>query len=124
MHEVTVFKEKNRLYLLLKGFLKDDEVLEAANKVKSGINELQPGFAIINDISEFSPATPKGREIIKETQIYAAQKNVGQVIRIVGNVISRIQFERTSQNAGYKALSVRSLQEAYDYLDGKINIDN
>ena len=57
MHQVTVDKEKNRIYLQLKGLLQDEEVIEAPNKVKHGFTQIQPKFDIINDISEFRPAT-------------------------------------------------------------------
>ena len=117
MHEVEVDTGKNRIYLHLKGYLQEDELLEASSKVKKGIDQLKPGFDIINDISEFNPATQRGREIIKETQIYALQKKVNRVVRVVGNVIGQIQFDRSSREAGYTAVSVRSLEEAYDFLN-------
>lgn len=124
LYEVKVEKDKNRLFLQLKGFLKDDELAEAARKVKEGVDQLQQNFDVINDISEFSPATPKGREIIMDAQVYVLKNKVGRVVRVVGNVIGQMQFDRTSKQAGYTAISVRSLQEAYDVLDGKIKIDN
>ena len=120
-HQVIIDKEKNRIFLQLKGFMQDDEIIEASNKVKEGFKVLKPNFDIINDISEFSPATKYGREIIKETQIMAVKNGVGRVVRVVGNVIGQIQFERTSKEAGYTAVSVSNLQTAYDYLDNKLS---
>ena len=121
MHQVIIDKEKNRIFLQLKGFMQDDEIIEASNKVKERFKVLKPNFDIINDISEFSPATKYGREIIKETQIMAVKNGVGRVVRVVGNVIGQIQFERTSKEAGYTAVSVSNLQTAYDYLDNKLS---
>lgn len=117
MHEVEVNTDLNRIYLHLKGYLQEEEIVEAANKVKQGIDQMKPGFDIINDISEFSPATQRGREIIKETQVYALQNKVSRVVRVVGNVIGQIQFERSSKEAGYTAITVRSLEEAYEFLN-------
>lgn len=121
---VKVEKDKNRLYLQLEGFLKDDQLTEAARQVKEGVDQLKPNFDVINDISGFSPATPKGREIIMDVQKYTLQKKVNRVVRIVGTTIGKIQFERSSKQAGYTAISVRSMQEAVDVLDGKIKIDS
>lgn len=117
MYEINIDKEKNRMYLHLKGFLQDDELLDASNKVKIGCDELQSGFDIINDISEFNAATQKGRELIKDAQVYAFKKGVNRVVRVVGNVIGEIQFKRSSREAGYTAITVRTLDEAYKYLD-------
>ena len=117
MHQIEIDKKKNRIYMQLKGFLQDDEIIKASNEVKKGIDSLQSNFDIINDISEFNPATQTGREIIKETQLYALSKNVARVVRITGNIIGKIQFERTSKEAGYTAIAVRSVEDAHKILD-------
>ena len=101
----------------LKGFMQDNEVIIFTNEVRNSILKLKPKFDIINDISEFSPASPKGRELIKEAQAYAFQMKVGRVVRIVKNPTAKIQFDRSSKEAGYTAITVSSLQEANDYLD-------
>jgi len=117
LYQVTTDVEKNRIYLQLKGFLQDDEVKKASDDVKKGINSLRPNFDIINDISEFNPATQEGKTIIKETQLYAVQKNVNRVVRITKNVIGKIQFERSSKEAGYSAITVESVEQAHKFLD-------
>lgn len=97
--------------------MQDEEVLNFTNEVRNAIIKLKPNFDIINDISEFSPATPKGRELIKEAQAYAFQMKVGRVVRIVGNVTAKIQFVRSSKEAGYEAMMFSSLDEANTFLD-------
>lgn len=120
MYAVTIDEDKNRMILELKGFLHDDEVMEFATDAKQAMNKLRPNFDIITDISEFSPATPNGRELIKEAQGYAFKMKVGRVVRVTGNIIAEIQFDRSSKEAGYKALTCKSVQEAKNYLDGKL----
>ena len=117
MYQVKTDVEKNRIYLQLKGFLQDDEVKKASDEVKIGIDSLRSNFDIINDISEFSPATQEGKRMIKETQVYAVQKNVNRVVRITKNVIGKIQFERSSKEAGYSAVTAGSVEEANKFLD-------
>lgn len=117
MYNIQIDTNNNRIYLQLKGYLQDDELLEASNKVKNGCDELRPGFDIINDISEFRPATQKGKELIKDAQVYVLNKGVNRVVRVVGNVIGQIQFERSSKEVGYKAVSVKSVDEAYKFLN-------
>ena len=50
----------------------------------------------------------------------AIKNQVGRVVRVVGNAIGQIQFDRASREAGYTAISVRSVEEAYSYLDEEI----
>ena len=57
MYQVIVDKVHNRIVMQLKGFLLEDEMTKAANEVKNGIDILKPNFDVINDISDFKPAS-------------------------------------------------------------------
>ena len=105
----------------LKGFLQDEEISNASNELKAKVEELTTGFDVINDISEFNPATARGREIIKEAQIYIVKKKVNRVVRITKNVIGKIQFERSSKEAGYTAVAVSTLEEANNFLEQHVD---
>ncbi len=112
---------KNRLYLILNGFFTDDEVHTASDLTISEIKKLQPGFAIINDISTFKPATPAGAEDIKRAQVFAKEHGAKRVIRVVGedkvaSAIAAMQFARTQQAAGYQAEIVSTVEEAEKLL--------
>ena len=119
MHQVTVDKTKNRIVMQLKGFVNDDEMIKTVSEVKRGIDSLKPNFDVINDISDFKPASQVARELIKEVQVYAVSKKLARVVRVTGNVICKIQFDRSSKEAGYVAITVNSIEEAYIYLDKK-----
>ena len=121
MYQVIVDKVHNRIVMQLKGFLLEDEMTKAANEVKNGIDILKPNFDVINDISDFKPASQVVRELIKEVQVYAVSKNIARVVRVTGNVIGKIQFDRTSKEAGYIAVTVNTLDEAYKILDDQKN---
>lgn len=111
---------KNRLYLVLIGFFQDDEVKAASDKCIAEASKLKPGFDVINDISQFKPATPKGADEIKRTQLFVKQHGVKRVIRIVGDaVITQAQFSRQEKEAGYNADTAATLTEAEKILDGK-----
>ena len=115
MYNKIIDKDKKRMVLQLKRFMHDYEVFNFCTEAKQAMHKLTPDFDIINDISEFSPATPNGREIIKEAQAYALTMKVGRVVRITGNAISKAQFDRSSKEAGYKATTFSSIQEANDF---------
>lgn len=117
MYLIETDKDKNRLYMKLEGFLHEEEIMNASNELKTKVLTLSPGFDVINDISKFNPATARGREIIKEAQIFIVQRKVNRVVRITDNVIGKIQFERSSREAGYTAVAVSSLEEAHNFLE-------
>jgi hypothetical protein len=112
MIEVRADVAKNYLYLRLEGILKSDELRMAGDKVIEEVKKLSPGFSVINDISKFKPADEKGTEEIKRTQEYVAKKEVKKYIRITGSSVSKMQFQRTSAEVGYKAVEVANMEEA------------
>ena len=118
IYDIYATSEKNRIYMKLKGFFRDEQVKEAADKFLSELEKLQPNFDIINDISEFRPATQSGAQIIKETQIKVAKKGIKRLVRVVDKrVMGLLQFKTNSKEAGYDGISVNSLDEAIKYLE-------
>lgn len=112
---------KNRLYLILRGFFTDAEVHEAYEHTIAEIKKLRPGFDVINDISDFKPATTVGTEDIKRAQLFAKEHGANRIIRVVGKNkvaagISAMQFSRTSRTAGYEADIVATVEEAEKLL--------
>lgn len=114
---------KNRLYITLKGFFPEDLTGEVADKTVAEATKLKPGFVIINDISQTKPTTGRGAEQITRVQEFLRQRGAKRVIRIVDpkNVLARVQFERTSKDAGYDIPVdvVGSLEEAHRLLGDK-----
>jgi hypothetical protein len=79
MYEVTVNTDKNYMVLILKGFMKDEEVKKAAEKVLSEADKLTPNFTVINDISDFKPTTPSAAEEIKKAQAALFRKSISNL---------------------------------------------
>ncbi len=119
MHEITFDTIKNYMVLTLKGFMQEEEIKEVAAKVISGIDTLTPGFTVINDISEFKPATASAAEVIKGTQAAVFNKGVGRVIRVEGDAaLASMQFNRTQKEAKatYEVIHVGTMHEALKLL--------
>jgi hypothetical protein len=111
-------EKKNRLYIVLKGFMPDDMVKTAADEVVAATKRLRPGFAVINDISEMKPATQAGALEIRRAQEFLKERGVARVIRIVKteNTLTGVQFNRKSSDL-YKADTAVSVAEAEGILD-------
>ena len=118
MHIIQVNIEKNRIYMKLSGYLNDEEVKVAAEKFKTEVQRLKPPVDIINDISEFRPATAAGAEVIKEAQMFVAQYGVRHLVRVVKDKVSGLlQFSTTGKQAGLQGQLAESLAEAEKILD-------
>jgi len=119
MYDIKADVIKNCLFITLKGFFQPDEAKVAADKVISEAEKLGTGFTIINDISEFKPASEEAAAHIKRAQGAVAQKGVKKVIRIVGaSVLGKFQFSRTQKevHAGYESFEVATMEDALKLL--------
>ncbi len=112
---------KNRVYIKLKGFFQDEDVKSACEQILTAVKGMTPGFDIVNDISEFKPASSKATEYIAHLQEEVGKLQVGKVVRIVGNnVLGKTQLVRTSQKVvGYRAYNVAAMQDALNLLDSE-----
>lgn len=122
MIEIKKNSAKNRLYVKLRGFLQDEEVKSACEQILKAAKGLAPGFDIINDISEFKPASAKATEYITHLQEEVMKLHVRKIVRVVeNNILAKMQLTRTSQKAGYNAYHVSTIQEAEAMLDTEDN---
>jgi hypothetical protein len=110
---------QNRLYLCLRGYMRDEEAAVAADRVLDEVRKLKTGFDVITDMSEFKPASAAGAEQFVRVQKTYKDRGVGRVIRIVGgNVLGKMQAARTTSEAGGLAVEYASSRaEAERMLD-------
>lgn len=87
---------RNRLYLVIKGFLTDSELALAAEHTIREIARLAAHYTVIADISKMTPATPTGVQHIWRTQTHLAGTGVRRVILVADpdNPAPLRQFER------------------------------
>jgi hypothetical protein len=115
-HETT----ENTLYLEFTGSLTADELAVAAEETLAAAANLEDGFGIINDISEFTPPSPEAAKPIKEAQIKLKEMGVGDVVRVVAEETSAVTenaFQRRSRQAGYEGKTATTVAEAERKLE-------
>ncbi len=120
MYQVIPNRAKNRIYMRLEGFLTDQEVHEFVEQQIAAIKTMKPGFDVINDISNFKPASPEGAKEIERMLKFSDEYGTRYVMRIIGpNYIARMQFNRLhlATNAKYITEEVASREEAEKRLD-------
>lgn len=120
MYEVVPNRAKNRIYIRLEGFMSDQEVHEFVEKQIAAIKTMKPGFDVINDISNFKPASPEAAKEIEQMLKFSDDYGTRCVMRVIGpNVIARMQFDRMHRTTDgkYITIEVASREEAEKKLD-------
>lgn len=117
IYKVYADTAKNRLYVILRGFLPDATLEVASKEAIKEIDKLKPGCDVISDISTFKPATTKGADDIKKVQQHLAAHKPGRVIRVVGSeALAEMQMARLSKEAGYVADAAITVADAEKLL--------
>lgn len=123
-YEVQIDREGNRLYLTLSGLL-DEETAEAhVEELLAAADELEPGFEMINDISEFTPMTEGVSGTIERGKRGFSERGVGVVVRVAGgSALGKMQFERVgTEEEGYHVSAVETREDA-EALLAEVNGD-
>jgi hypothetical protein len=120
--KINIDKDKNRLYLLLKGYFSEADVKKAADETISAVEKLSNGFDVVNDISEFVPASQEATAEIKRAQEFIMNHGVNRVVRITNdsNLLAKAQFSRKSREVGYDAMVFKTIADAEAFLDKNI----
>lgn len=121
MYKIEADVESNLLVLHLEGFMSDEELKKGSQEVIDCVDQLKPGFIVINDIANMKPASQVGTEHIKKAQMYVAQNGVGRIIRVTDNPISKMQMSRTAKSAGYIADEAKTMEEAMKMVAVLVN---
>ena len=117
MFQVTADPDKNRLYVTVGGHLEPPERQELATAFRAALEELRPGFDIINDLSALLPTDEDGLRDLAKMQSAATIKGLRTAVRIVRIPLTRLQFERAARETCWEFETAATLEEAEARLD-------
>ncbi|MFZ1375309.1 MAG: hypothetical protein WAS25_01785 [Geothrix sp.] len=117
MFRVTSDPERNRLYITLAGHIEGPERQEAMKALIAETAKLSEGFGVVSDISALHASNEEGFKDLLRVKAALKLKGAGPIVRVVKIPLSRIQFERITEAAGYRAEETHSLEEADRRLD-------
>ena len=117
--DIRIDPAKNRLYVILRGSLSEDQVLDAVDRVIARAGELQPGFTVINDTASFQPTTPKGLEDFGQAHGYLLRAGMGREIHVVDQKRTN---GATAQTGRFAVESAGSVMEAETRLDQSLAV--
>lgn len=110
--------KNNRLYITINGRLNKRDLDKLYTDIRFGVADLQPGFAVVTDLSRCPLAALSGIATYRKITVYLVSSEVGKVIRIVDE--DRVLFQQILNNTavveGYTPIYVKSREEAEEYL--------
>jgi hypothetical protein len=111
---ITADIKRNRLVIRLRGDVPKRDAERLYTDIRFCVSDLKPGFAVITDLSEASIGHLSAIDTFKNITNFLAEKQVGPVIRIVGQ--ARVIFQQiaklTKQITGYQAMYAKTMEEA------------
>ena len=119
-YEIRADETTNTLYITLNGTMSEQRMRRAADETVGAAADLEEGFAVINDISTFTPPSPEAAKPIQNAQTELKSMGVGDVVRVVAEETSAVTenaFQRRSRKAGYEGKTATSVRAAERQLN-------
>jgi hypothetical protein len=119
MYKIKKDVEKNRLYILLSGIFPISDAKNAKEIILKEIDDLQPNFDVVNDISQFIRGQDEAGKVLQDIMLLLIDKKVNRVVRVIGeSKTGLLQFANYSlQIESYKLKYMPTMAEAEKYLD-------
>ena len=116
MLEVKVDALKNYIFITMGGFMHDEDMKKAADKVIAEAKKLKKGYTVITDVTKFSPSSQSGALEIQKAQKFLLDNGASKFIRIVESVLGKMQFTKNAKEVGLSVIEVRSFEEALAHV--------
>ncbi|SRR6266487_4768961 len=119
MYSVEADKSKRFFVISAAGHATEEEVKEAAHRVREVVKDAAPGFHVLTDFRWLDSMEPKAAHYIAEIMDALAEKKVGLVVRVVPDPHKDIGLNILSQfhyGSGVRFATFESLAEALQLL--------
>jgi hypothetical protein len=118
-YKLDVDEEKNRLYLKMEGHFEADEGGDGQEELLRIARELDDGFEMITDLSEFEPASPEVADSIDDGKQILARNGLAASVRVTPeSTTGKLQFERAGKEAeSYQVAEAETVDQAERLLD-------
>jgi hypothetical protein len=111
---VTADIKRNHLIIKLRGEVPKKDTEQIYTDIRFCVADLKPGFSVITDLTEARIGHLSAIGTFKKITAYLTEKQVGQVVRVVGQgkVIFQQLAKLTDQSAGYRPMYAKTMEEA------------
>lgn len=119
MYELYYDSNKNRIYVVLKGFMNIDEVKYYVKALKCEIDKATIGFTTLFDNRNLEILPEECIEIVRSVKEYAASKGLAKSAIVVKNAIQKMYAKRFFGNIaiGRPEVCFSTFEEAEVFLD-------
>jgi len=119
MFILIIDKARNLLTIRLKRNFGKEDAIELYAEIKDIVNELKPGFTLVNDIRYLEEMDTATTYYIKKTQDLLNEKGVALIVRIIPDPSKDIGFNIMSlihYRKDVKIITCETLEEAKKHL--------
>ncbi|WP_227355442.1 hypothetical protein [Haladaptatus salinisoli] len=110
---------RNRIYITRSGEISEDEATRASSKVISGLEKLDPEFAVVNDVTEYEPVSQETKAEIAKVKRVIDDSRVGTVVRVAPeSTIANAQMDRAGE-VEYDVEVADGVEERLRLLDAR-----
>lgn len=122
---VTADIKRNRLLIKVRGEVPKKDTEQIYTDIRFCVSDLKPGFAVITDLTEARIAHLSAIGTFKKITAYLTEKQVGPIIRIVGQgkVIFQQLAKLTDKEGVYQPIYVKTMEEV-EVLLAELNGEN
>lgn len=99
MHKIHSDIKKNRIYIILKGFISLEEAKEIEEKVIINVRKLSHGFSAIADTLDTKPANSEVNIILEKMINILKVYGLNNFVKIIGNHFNGVQQQLFFQNS-------------------------
>ncbi len=119
MHIMRKDIKKNRLYITLSGIISLNEAAELKDLIIKEIEELQPGFDVVNNLSKYIQGDERAAPILQGVTKYLILKKVNRLVRVVGtSKTGLMQFAKFANPTDSVDIHYfPTMKEAEEFLD-------
>lgn len=119
MVEIRALPGRERLKMVFKGQVTEDELGQAEQELRAALPRMSPVFDMISDISAAEKLSTAAIERIRRMAELIVAAGLRTHVRVVGRSgQAAVQFQRISRTVGYDSRLAYSVGEAEELLDG------
>lgn len=121
MFDIKADTKKNRIIITIGKLEGEAEIKALVQSVKTACGELKKGFTCITDLRNYAVMDDRFEKYVQETQAAMIEAGLSSVVRVRRGtgLLGHFQFDNASNQVGYHARNVTTMEEAEKILDGE-----
>jgi hypothetical protein len=94
-YEYRADPARNRVYIRISGFFRDDEVDPLLRELEGILDTVRPGFDVVTDLTGFKPGAAGASEALRRGGELVKARGRRRAVRVTGRLVSGLlQFKR------------------------------